>query len=261
MTREPTGPGAPGPTSPGEEERADPAQAATPVDGRDDRAAGPPFVIGITGPIGCGKSTVARMLAALGGSVIDADDLARQVTAPGQPALSAIRARFGESVFQGSGALDRSALAALVFADADALRDLEAIVHPHVRTLVEAALGRAAGENAPFVAIEAIKLVEGGLADRCHEVWVVACDAPEQRARLHARGLEGPDIELRLAAQGAALADRLEERIAGRPHRRIVTSGPLETLRERVEDALAEALAPLFPGLPVGPVERASGGR
>ncbi|MEA2026810.1 MAG: dephospho-CoA kinase, partial [Chloroflexota bacterium] len=71
---------------------------------------GDPAIIGLTGPIGCGKSTVARMLGELGGSVIDADALARDVTAPGQPALAAIRARFGEAVFEPSGVLDRTAL-------------------------------------------------------------------------------------------------------------------------------------------------------
>lgn len=224
-------------------------------------ATSPPIVIGITGPIGCGKSTVGRMLATLGGSVIDADELARQATAPGQPALSAIRARFGEGVFQGSGALDRAALARLVFIDEDALRDLEAIVHPHVRTLVDAALASAVSEGVPFVAVEAIKLVDGGLAERCHEVWLVDCRPLEQRRRLRLRGLEDADVERRLAAQGEGLIARLAARLEGRAHRRIVTSGSLETTRERVEDALAEALAPLFQGLPVGPIERSSGGR
>lgn len=216
-----------------------------------------PVVIGLTGPIGCGKSTVARMLADLGGSVIDADELAREVTAPGEPALSAIRSRFGDGVFEVSGALDRAALATLVFADARALRDLEAIVHPHVRARVEALLERARTEGAPFVVIEAIKLIEGGLARRCREVWVIDCSAADQRGRLLARGLPEADMERRLAAQGPDLAERL----ARRADRRIVTSGSLERVRERVEDALADVLAPVFPGLPIGPVERSSGRR
>jgi dephospho-CoA kinase len=216
-----------------------------------------PVVIGLTGPIGCGKSTVARMLADLGGTVIDADELAREVTAPGEPALSAIRARFGDRVLGTSGALDRAALAAVVFSDAAALRDLEAIVHPHVRARVEALLERARADAAPFVAIEAIKLVEGGLAGRCHEVWVIDCSADEQRQRLLGRGLTEADMERRMAAQGHDLAERL----ARRADRRIVTSGSLERVRERVEDALADVLEPVIPGLPIGPVERSSGPR
>ncbi len=78
-----------------------------------------PAIIGLTGPIGCGKSTVAGMLGELGGTVIDADALARDVTGPGQPALNAIRARFGDGVFERSGVLDRAALGAVVFSDPD----------------------------------------------------------------------------------------------------------------------------------------------
>ena len=215
------------------------------------------MLLGLTGPIGCGKSTVAAMLGDLGGTVIDADALARDVTNPGEPALAAIRDRFGPAVLDHAGVLDRSALAAIVFADAAALHDLESIVHPYVRARVTAALARARADEAPFVVIEAIKLIEGGLADGCDEVWVIDCTAAEQRDRLQARGLSAEDIERRLAAQGADLAARLS-RDADRV---IVTSGSLESIRERVEDALADLLAPVFPGLPLGPVERSSGRR
>ncbi len=215
---------------------------------QDDR----PVVIGLTGPIGCGKSTVAGMLAELGGVVIDADALAREVTAPGQPTLEAIHARFGETVFRAPGMLDRAALATLVFADAAALRDLEAIVHPAVRARIEVRLEAVRRDGDPFVVIEAIKLVESGLAARCHEVWLIECPAGVQRQRLALRGMDAADIERRLAAQGPDLAERLA------PHadRRIDASGSRESIRECVEDALADVLAPRFAGLPWGPVER-----
>ena len=224
---------------------------------RSSREVGPslevrPIVIGLTGPIGCGKSTVASMLGELGGVVIDADALAREVTAPGQPALHAIRERFGDAVFDGSGALDRAALGAVVFTDPLALRDLEAIVHPDVRRLVEERLERARREGDPFVLMEAIKLVEGGLAERCDEVWLIECPPAVQRARLAARGMGAADIERRLAAQGVDLADRL----AARAHRRIDTSGSGESVRECVQDALAEVLAPVWAGPLLGPVDR-----
>ncbi len=210
------------------------------------------LIIGLTGPIGCGKSTVAAMLAELGGAVIDADALARDVTAPGEPALGAIRDRFGDAVFERSGALDRSALGAVVFSDAAALRDLEAIVHPGVRRLVEERLDRVRREGDPFVVIEAIKLVEGGLAARCDEVWLIECPADVQRERLAGRGMDAADIGRRLAAQGTDLAERLSAHAS----RRFDTSGTQEDIRERVEDALADVLAPRFAGPIWGPVER-----
>lgn len=201
-----------------------------------------PFVIGLTGPIGCGKSTVGQMLGELGGTVIDADILARDATAPGQPALGSIRSRFGDAVLQRDGSLDRAALAAVVFADPGALWDLEAIVHPQVRARVLERLERAASATDPFVVIEAIKLVEGGLAERCDEVWLVECTPAEQRQRLQDRGMTVDDLERRITAQGAGLTERL----AGRATRRVSTSGNLAETRATVEDALADALAPML---------------
>lgn len=213
---------------------------------------GDPVIIGLTGPIGCGKSTVARMLGDLGGCVIDADALARDVTAPGQPALAAIRERFGEGVFEASGALDRAALGRIVFDDAAGLRDLEDIVHPGVRRLVDERLERAQRDGDPFVVVEAIKLVEGGLAERCDEVWLIECPADVQRARLAQRGMGAADVERRLAAQGPDLAHRL----AAHADRRFDTSGSRESIRECVEDALADVLAPVWAGPLLGPVDR-----
>jgi dephospho-CoA kinase len=211
-----------------------------------------PFLIGLTGPIGCGKSTVARMLRHIGGALIDADALTRQVTGPGSEALPAIRARFGDAVFTATGELDRAELARVVFADATSLAELEAIIHPRVRPLVEAAIARAADEGIPFVVVEAIKLVESGLAERCDEVWLVTCGSDVQRQRLLARGMDQADIERRVTTQGPDLADRL----GARADRVIDTSGDLETTRERVEDALADALAGTFVGLPLGGPDR-----
>ena len=203
--------------------------------------------IGLTGPIGCGKSTVAGWLAELGGRRIDLDLAAHLVTAPGSATLPAIRARFGDGVFDPGGALDRAALAAIVFRDPAALADLERIVHPFVRERLVQEVADASAEGSPFVVIEAIKLVESGIAAACDVVWIVDCSPEMQRARLAGRGVAAEDAERRIAAQGADLADRLMARLAleapAVPVRRLITNGSEAEVRRTVEEALGEALA------------------
>ena len=194
--------------------------------------------IGLTGPIGCGKSTVAGWLGERPGViVIDADDVAREVVAPGEPALEAVIARFGTELRRSDGSLDRAALGRIVFADPAALRVLEAIVHPAVRARILAALAVAEATGAEAVVIEAIKLVEGGLAEQCDEVWLVMCDPTEQRARLVARGSIPDDADDRIAAQGD-LADRARSRAV----RVLDTSGDRAAARAATEAAYAAAL-------------------
>jgi dephospho-CoA kinase len=197
-----------------------------------------PVRIGLTGPIGCGKSTIAGWLREAGGVAVDADEIARAVTAPGEPTLPLIRERFGDEVFDGSGQLDRSALAQIVFDDPEALADLEQIVHPRVRQRIEAAVADAEGRGAPFVAIEAIKLVEAGYAAQCDEVWLVECGPDAQRDRLTARGMPSADAERRVAAQGVDLAERLSAVATCR----IATDGTPDETRAAVESALRRAV-------------------
>ena len=189
--------------------------------------------IGLTGPIGCGKSTVASWLGERAGVVvIDADQVARDVLEPGQPALVAVIARFGSGLVGPDGSLDRAALGRVVFADPAALRDLEAIVHPAVRPRILAAIAQAAAEGVVAVVIEAIKLVEGGLAALCDEVWLVTCDPAVQLERVVARGSEPADADRRIAAQGD-----LTERLRPAATRVIDTSGTLADTRAIVADA------------------------
>ncbi len=196
-----------------------------------------PLRIGITGPIGCGKSTVAGWLGERSGVVvIDADVVAREVLEPGEPALDAVVARFGSELLRADGSLDRAALGRQVFADPGALADLEAIVHPAVRPRILAAMDRAATDGATAVVVEAIRLVEGGLAEICDEVWLVTCDREVQRARLVGRGSTEPDAEQRMAAQAG-----LAERVRPAATRVIDTSGERGQTRAIV-DAAFDAL-------------------
>jgi dephospho-CoA kinase len=194
--------------------------------------------IGITGPIGCGKSTIARWLAERSGvSVIDADHEARLVLAPETAEVEAVYRRFGQALRRPNGELDRGALGRIVFRDPDALRDLESIVHPAVRPRIVAAIERAEQAGDRAVVIEAIKLVEGGLAELCDEVWLVTCEAAAQRERLVRRGDAEADVAARVAAQGD-----LVERLAARATRVVDTSGEPGATRSVVDDLLDEAL-------------------
>ena len=193
--------------------------------------------IGLTGPIGCGKSTVAGWLADQGAAVIDADRVARDIVEPGSPTLAAVLQAFGPTIATADGRLDRQALGRIVFGDPAALTRLEAITHPAVRPRILDAIGAADDAGAPAIVIEAIKLVEGGLAALCDETWLIVCEAGEQRARLRGRGVAEADAEARIAAQ----AD-LESRLRGVATRVIDTSGPIDDARARVLEAWSAAL-------------------
>jgi len=192
--------------------------------------------IGVTGPIGCGKSQVARWLEELGARAVDADLVAREVAAPGTPVHDAILARFGAAVTAPDGTVDRAALGRVVFADPPALRDLEALVHPAVRRRILAAMEDAEAAGVAAIVVEAIKLVEGGLAAFCDEVWLVTCDPDAQRRRLAARGTPPAEAEQRMAAQ-AGLATRLRPLAT----RVLDTSGGAGETREAVARALTAA--------------------
>lgn len=163
--------------------------------------------VALTGGIASGKSAVADLLAQRGAVIIDADVLAREVVAPGTPGLAAIAERFGQDVLRPDGSLDRPALGAIVFADAGARADLEALTHPRIRARADE-LRAAASPDA--VVIDVIPLlVEAGLAGRFDEVVVVDVPSQVQVERLRARdGFTHDEAMARLAAQ-ASRGERL----------------------------------------------------
>ncbi|MFN2606731.1 MAG: dephospho-CoA kinase [Acidimicrobiales bacterium] len=166
------------------------------------------MVIGLTGGIGTGKSSVARLLADRGAVVVDADDLARQVVEPGTPGYGAVLERFGPAVTGADGRLDRRALADVVFSDAAARADLEAIVHPAVEAARVSRLEAMAGTEAVVVVVVVPLLVEVGW-DGADAVVVVDCPEEEAVRRVTAsRGMAPDDVRRRMAAQ-ASRADRL----------------------------------------------------
>ncbi len=159
-------------------------------------------VIGLTGGIASGKSTVARILQRLGAVIIDADLLSREAVLPGTPAHQAIVASFGPDILLPDATIDRKALGRVVFADPDARRRLEAITHPAIASLAEERLAEARRSDAPVAFYVAPLLIEAGVTGRVDDIWVVYADRETQIARLTKRdGIGREEAEQRLAAQ------------------------------------------------------------
>src|SRR5262245_20170456 len=158
-------------------------------------------VVGVTGTIGAGKSTVLRWLEALGARTVDADGLVHRLYESDGDLQQRLRERFGPPVVAG-GRVDRPALSRALSAPG-ALADLEAIVHPAVGRVREALLAAARAEGAPAFVYEAIRLVESGSSAVCDELWIVTAPEAVQLARLAARGVGEAEARRRLAWQGS----------------------------------------------------------
>lgn len=142
------------------------------------------FVLGVTGNIAVGKSTVLRKLAEHGAHTIDADLVYRELIEPGTPLLASLVDRFGPGIVAADGSLDRPALGAIVFSNPDALHDLDQLTHPAVIAEIDR---RVAEVDEGVVVIDAVKLIESGHADHCDEVWLVVTDTETQVTRLMQR--------------------------------------------------------------------------
>lgn len=163
------------------------------------------YVIGLTGNIAMGKSLVRRMLEHLGAYTIDADALVHQAMAPGAPAYKPVVLTFGTWILDAEKRIDRSRLGAIAFAHPEALHRLEAITHPIVERAIDTLVSRTPRR---FVVIEAIKLIEGPLADWVDTIWVVNASEETQVARLVKRGLARQEALKRIRAQNPQ-ADKL----------------------------------------------------
>jgi dephospho-CoA kinase len=195
-----------------------------------------PFVVGLTGGIGSGKTTVAKLFETLGAGLVDTDEIAHELTRPGAAALERIRRRFGDAVITAQGTLDRARLRSLVFADPDARRDLEAILHPLIRT---EASERVKASTARYVILVVPLLIEtGAWAEQVQRILVVDCEESVQIQRTMARsGLTAEEVRAIIATQ-ATRARRLEV-----AHDVIVNDNGLAELGEQVRRLHARYLA------------------
>lgn len=167
--------------------------------GNEHRRGKPRYIIGLTGGIATGKSTVRRMLERLGAETIDADRIAHAVIEPGGPAYQAVVEAFGPEILRPDGTIDRQKLGAIVFRDREALKRLEALTHPAIGAEINR---RLAASNAEVVVIEAIKLIESGMHTRGDALWIVTAPREEQIRRLmRDRGLSRAEAEQRIDAQ------------------------------------------------------------
>ena len=193
--------------------------------------------IGLTGGIGSGKSTVSALLAARGAVIVDADRIAREVVEPGTPGLARIVEAFGEGVLAPDGSLDRAALAAVVFAEPEARRQLDGIVHPLVRARA-AELARAAPPDA-VVVNDVPLLVETGQASSYDLVLVVEADPATRVSRLVQRGLTAEDARARMEAQASDEERRAVADVV------LDNSGTPEALAEQVDRFWTERVQPV----------------
>ena len=192
------------------------------------------LTVGLTGGIGSGKSAVAARLADLGAVVVDADVVAREVVEPGEPALVEIRDRFGDAMIRADGSLDRQALADIVFADPEALADLNAIMHPRIAARSQALVADAPDDS--VVVYDMPLLVEQGIAAGYDVVVVVDCGDDIRLDRLvRLRGMGESDARARMAAQATR-----DERLAAADF--VISNDGTPADRDRQVDVLWRAL-------------------
>ena len=194
-------------------------------------------VIGLTGGIACGKSSIARFFQAQGALVIDADQLAREAVEPGSRGLAEVVAAFGEGVLAADGRLDRQRLGALVFSDSRKRRQLEGILHPEIKRLAEERIARAAGTGHRVLFYMAPLLLEAGATDRVDEVWVVTVRPEVQLERLVLRdGISRAEAQRIIDSQMPLAEKERQGRVV------IDNSGTPEETRRRLAEIWADEI-------------------
>ena len=196
-----------------------------------------PYVIGLTGGIGCGKTEAAQYLETLGAAHVDADGISRALTAPGGEALGEIRRVFGDAAFHPDGTLDRAVLGKLVFSNEAARRALEGIMHPLVQRDVLAAMDAASDAGAKAVVMDVPLLFETGMDALCDETWTLYLSRERQITRVITRdGLSREEAEARIDSQMSS-----DERVARATHA-IDTDRPIERTQAELEQLYRAAL-------------------
>ncbi len=194
------------------------------------------LTVGLTGGIGCGKTTVGEMFVALGCRVIDSDQITHELLEPGQPVHEAVVREFGAEIVHDSGRIDRSKLAAIVFSQPSRREKLNSLVHPAVQERQDRFLENVRREDPDTVAIvDAALMVETGSYKRYDRLIVVTCRPGQQRSRLEGRPGSTPEsIEARIQSQ-MPLAEK-----AGHADFVVDNSGSLEDTERRVEEIYRE---------------------
>ena len=198
-----------------------------------------PYVLGLTGNIASGKTTIGLMLLELGATeYVDADLAVHELYLPGQPLVAELARTFGPGILDAAGGVDRRALGAIVFGDAARLRQLESIVHPAVQTALVGRMRALPPEG--IGVLDAVKLVESGYAPLCHGLWLVTSPPEVQlRRMMETRGLSEAEARVRLAAQPSLEGKRaLATEV-------IKNDGTLEELRRQVRAAWGRFVATL----------------
>lgn len=193
------------------------------------------FVLGITGGIGSGKSTVSSILQERGLLILDADEISRSVTGPNGRAMPEIAEVFGKRVVSANGALNRRVMSDIAFTDKKKLDDLSTIIHKHVFEHIDETLAKEKEKGTKCVVLD-VPIPVNKFRELCNQIWVVTCDTDVRLARLQKRGMDKSEAERRIAVQ------MTDDEYCELGNYSIDNSWDLEDLKEKVEVLIREQL-------------------